>query len=316
MEDANTLHINSDTRNFAGLPIEVRYPLDLTPVVQSLREYFISVNRSLPSAIKELDLSSSDFGDYSPDQRDAAALVWSARSWVEYNGVSESQALLVRICLERDREVDLKYALAARAAERALYADYCRQMAESLSRYYRNTNSTTLNQLYKTSTIRNILDINQHPDGSLAGYLLAIAEFDRDWWSTCFETTSIESVKKVVSRCLNSKDVQLAAFWTYFEHREKSFSNSCRETIAQSIERAMSSRNLAVAIPALGVKSGTEPLCEAGLTIVDSGLGDASYEMQVTAALRTFHEMQSRFEALGIGVRQPQWLTTLSQSQP
>ena len=312
MEHTSTPNANKDSSNFAVLPSEVRYPLELTPVIASLRDYFIATNESLPGAIKQLDLSSQDIGDHSPTQLDAAALVWSARSWVEYNGISESEALLVRVCLEQNREIDLKYALTARAAERAIHADHCRQVAESLSYYSRDTNSTTHNRLYQTSTIRTLLDVNEHVDGSLASYLLAIAEFDCCRWEASLNTVSIGSVNAIIDHCVNSKKAQLTAFWAYFEHRAGLLTEDCKRMIAQSVGAAMESQNLAIAIPALAVRPGAEPIREAGVITADAGLGEAAYEVQVASALSTFDEMQYRFECLGVQVERPQWLLMLS----
>jgi len=315
VEDSRAPHVNDDTPYFTGLPSEVRYPLELTPVDETLREYFISANESLPGAIKQLSLSPQDFRDHSNEQLAAAALVWSARSWVEYNGVSESEALLIRVCLEQNREIDLKYALAARAAERAIHADHCRQVAESLSHYCQDTNSPTLNRLYQTSTIRTVLDLNEHVDGSLASYLLAIAEFDLCRWEASFNTMTMESINAIIGRCVHSKKAQLAAFWAYFEHRVDGLTADCRRMISQSVGAAMESRNLAVSIPALGVQPGTEPILAAGVIAADAGLGDAAYETQVVNSLCTFDEMQSRFDCLGIRIERPQWLLTLSHQR-
>ena len=315
MEDTRAPHLKDNSREFVDLPIERRYPLELTPVVDALREYFISTNESLPIAIKQLNPSPQELGDHSPDQLDAAALVWSARAWAEYNGISESEALLIRICLEQNREIDLKYALAARAAEKAIHADQCRRIAESLSHYYRDTNSAVLNCLYQTSTIRTVLDINEHVDGSLASYLLAVAEFDLCRWAASSNKKGLESINAIIKHCVHSKKAQLAAFWTYFEYRADGLTDDSRRMIAQSVGAAMESRKLAVAIPALGVQPGAEPLRDAGVIAAEADLGDAAYEVQVATALVTFDEMQHRFGCLGIRVERPSWLLTLSRSQ-
>ena len=68
---------------------------------------------------------------FSDADREAGALVWSHRAWVEYSAIAESEAVLVRSCIESGINVDFKYCLSMRAVERARSTDLAHILADT-----------------------------------------------------------------------------------------------------------------------------------------------------------------------------------------
>src|SRR3989442_1218614 len=73
---------------------------------------------------------------YSAEQLLAAQMYWSRRTWGEYGAISESPALLLRFCLER-QVPDLQFFFTMRTMEEGRHADASWLMAERLGRYFR-----------------------------------------------------------------------------------------------------------------------------------------------------------------------------------
>src|SRR5262249_11686866 len=73
---------------------------------------------------------------YREDTRAAARLTWSRRAWSVYPGLTESTALLIRLCLESGAlGMDAKLFLSFRPAEEAKHLEVCHLLAEMLGGY-------------------------------------------------------------------------------------------------------------------------------------------------------------------------------------
>src|SRR5437660_8742485 len=72
---------------------------------------------------------------YSAEQRLAAQMYWSRRTWGEYGAISESPALLLRCSLER-RLPDLQFFFTMRTMEEGRHAEASWHMAGRPGRYF------------------------------------------------------------------------------------------------------------------------------------------------------------------------------------
>ncbi len=60
---------------------------------------------------------------YDEPVREAARRAWSRRIWVEAAGLTETPALLMRFCMEANREIDPKFYLTVRNTEEAWHVE-------------------------------------------------------------------------------------------------------------------------------------------------------------------------------------------------
>lgn len=160
------------------LPTERRYPLDLSTRIPDLRRLYHESNASIWNVAEELDVAAIDVGRLDDETRAAAALSWSRRAWLSFADISESEAALVRTCLELDREADFKFVLAARGTERAVAADACHRIAQRLGGYS-PTPPPGMGPLFTAEPIRRALDERVDFDAYVVAHFVVLSTIDR-----------------------------------------------------------------------------------------------------------------------------------------
>src|SRR3546814_19544130 len=111
-------------------PVERRFPVTLTQSIGSIRDLYETGKESRWNPEVDIAWESFDAGKYRRADLDAARLVWSRRAWVEYAGLYETPALLVRVCLEAGRESAPTYFLTVCNHEEAWQKERCHRADE------------------------------------------------------------------------------------------------------------------------------------------------------------------------------------------
>ncbi|MGE0796677.1 MAG: hypothetical protein AB7G13_17860 [Lautropia sp.] len=117
--------------------VERRFPLALSATLASIRELYETGKRSRWNPQRDIDwpaLRAAAAGFAAP-AREAARSLWSRRAWLEYTGLAETPALLIRFCLEAGREADPKYFLTVRNTEEAWHVESFHLAADALGGY-------------------------------------------------------------------------------------------------------------------------------------------------------------------------------------
>ena len=73
---------------------------------------------SVWDAATDIPYASFDQSKYSKEQLDAGRLCWSRRAWTEYTGIVESPALCIRLCLEGQQSIEMKFGWRPRDSRR------------------------------------------------------------------------------------------------------------------------------------------------------------------------------------------------------
>ncbi|NOX29155.1 MAG: hypothetical protein GXP35_03755 [Actinobacteria bacterium] len=149
------------------LGIEDRFPLDLTSTVAQQWAAYESALTDVWDPENEVLWAGFDPASSSPTEREAGASVWSHRAWIDHGSMVESEAVLVRACLEPASSVDFKYCLGMRAVERARSVDMCRMAAERLDQYHMGSASPELERLLSDDLVRRAL----HVETDLGAYV-------------------------------------------------------------------------------------------------------------------------------------------------
>ncbi len=164
------------------LGTENRFPLVLTSTKSAIWEAYESALTEVWDPEDETHWADLDPASFTAAQRQAAALVWSHRAWVDHAAMAESEAVLVRACLEPAVSVDFKYCVGMRAVERARSVDACYMAAAKLDRYHAAPASSELMRLLNDDLLRRALHARTHLGAYVAAHLVAQATIDLRAW--------------------------------------------------------------------------------------------------------------------------------------
>src|ERR1044072_6809366 len=101
---------------------ESRFPLDLGIRIPKIRELYRTATANQCEPLTAIPWDTVRPEDYSEEQRLAARMYWSRRTWSEYGAISESPALQIRFCQEH-HEPDLRFFFTLRTHEGSRHAE-------------------------------------------------------------------------------------------------------------------------------------------------------------------------------------------------
>src|SRR5436190_5885208 len=116
--------------------VERRFPLEFAPEVPAIRELYSQAKGFRWNPETDIAWDRFDPARYSKETLEAARLTWSRRAWSVYPGLTESTALLIRLCLESGTlGMDAKLFLSFRPSEEAKHPEVCHLLAQRLGGY-------------------------------------------------------------------------------------------------------------------------------------------------------------------------------------
>ena len=277
--------------------VERRFPLDLHRSIQSIRELYETGKRQHWSPGKDIDWDKLDSSAYSPAQLEAARQVWSRRAWLEYTGLAETPALLIRFCLELDRESDPKYFLTVRNTEEAWHIECFHRYAKLLGGYQSRPANPAWEPVINRTLYRDALNATQSLDAYVATQC-ALAdglelELYRLYAGNAREPIAAEILKHVVQ----AKERHASFGWLYLEERAARMDPATKGAVARQItgwieEVAFSGYH----IPSLSTTIDAQAEGAAATLAAEAGLGAATPESE----RRAFKEyLQNAFDRLG-----------------
>ena len=155
------------------IPVEYRFPLHLEPSVETVWDLYNDAKRTAWDPAAAIPWGTPIPGTQA--DRDAARLVWSHRAWLAYGRLSESPALLVRFCLERQRESDPKYVLSVRGSEDAWHVDASERLAARFGGFIDSPGDAAYAAGFNLSLHRQLFSADESLDAQVAALVL-----DRD----------------------------------------------------------------------------------------------------------------------------------------
>jgi len=221
------------------LVVEHRFPLGLTPTLPEIWDLYETSKTVSWDPEDSALLAGRTSDDYPDEVRGAAALLWSRRAWVEFPGMAESEALLVRFCLEPAREVDAKYCLSCRAVEKARATDACRILADWFSGYVDDSPSADLVEALESDRVRWALHAEADIDASVVGLLCVEALIDLRLWEATVDATTDPTVRRFGDQMLVDKRRQVSFGWAYLDSRASSFEDDKRVALSAAADRTV-----------------------------------------------------------------------------
>lgn len=285
------------------LGTEQRFPLDLQSSVPPIWAAYERALIEVWDPEADQTWEGFDVDAYSAEARQAAALVWSHVAWVEFPMIAESEAVLIRSCIDRGVNVDLKYCLSMRAVERARSTDYAHLLAGRLGTYTAGSADTELSELLDVELVREALHADNDLDAYLASRLIGQATIDlRLWEARAHSATS--ALAHAIGLIARDKARMLDVAWIQVITTLRSADTHRLGAIEAEINRVLRTEERAgKRLPALLTPGEwRDRLLTANSTAAAALLGGVSEMVQRDVFLDAVAELAERFGALGVGV--------------
>jgi hypothetical protein len=293
-------------RPFSGeIPVEGRFPLHLEPSIGTIRQLYDAAKQARWDPQRVADWESFRPEAFTAEQREAARLSWSRRAWTEYGGLPETPALIVRFCIEHQRESDPKYFLTVRNTEEAWHLECCHRFAEALGGFVDSPRDPAYQALFNQGLHREALDVATSLDAYVAAHCALQDGLDLELYRG-YRDNAREPVARAILDQLVADKTRHAAFgWFYLEQRAPAWDDAAQATIAAEIERVLRDVELGGFRCAWLAGPAAAEIVAADRITHDAGLG-ATTEAQEAPVLRRFvTEALAQFAALGVAVRKP-----------
>jgi rubrerythrin len=282
---------------------EKRFPLNLHPVLPDIRQLWDLSNKHAWDPATDIPWDTFDAGKYTERQRDAARLYWSRRAWTEYTGTAESPAVLLRLVLEPDREIDARIFWAVQTLEETRHCIASYLFAEKLGGYM----SAPPKMPPKATHHRGIRDKVLNPAISFEAFVVAHICIGETVAAKMFEEryrhTTDPVAKELIKLILRDEVRHIQFGWRYMAHRVKTFTP---ELIAEmeriAIDVMENSELKGFHCIWLVPNEFTEPLIEANNITAEAGLGGSSPEAEMRALVESIRKIRDDMKPWGINI--------------
>lgn len=217
--------------------VEKRFPLSLSRSILSIRELYEQAKRQRWNPLGDIAWATLDPGRYDPATRAAARATWSRRVWVEYTGLSETPALLIRFCLEPGREADPKYFLTVRNTEEAWHIECFDRLAEAFGGRIEAPSDPAYTAAFNRAQAREALDAGTPLDRYVAVHCALEAGIDLALYEAYLENAVDPVVRRVLDLVVVDKKRHAAFGWLYLEERAPGWDAALKADIGAALAR-------------------------------------------------------------------------------
>lgn len=288
-------------RVFSGeIPVERRFPLHLEPAITTIRDLYDAAKQARWDPERDIPWSRFDPSRYAPEVLAAARLSWSRKAWTEYGGLAETPALIIRFCLEHERESDPKYFLTVRNTEEAWHLDCAHRLAELCGGFIAAPASPAYQALFNQGLYREALDAARSLDAYVAAHIGVQDGLDLELCRLHREMATDPVVHTVLDRLVADKTRHAAFGWLYLERRAALWSAADRQIIAAEIAHVVTDVELAGLRCAWLAGAAAADIVAADRLTAAAGLGAATPEAEEPVLRRFLAAAAARFARLGI----------------
>jgi hypothetical protein len=287
-------------RDFSGeIPVERRFPLHLEPAITTIRALYDQAKQARWDPERDIPWASFEPSRYSPESLGAARLAWSRKAWIEYGGLPETPALIIRFCLEHERESDPKYFLTVRNTEEAWHLDCCHRMAELCGGFIEAPESRTYRALFNQSLHREALDASRSLDAYVAAHICVQDGLDLELCRLSRGNARDPVARAILDRLVADKTRHAAFGWFYLETRAAAWTGDDREAIAGEVTHVVRDIELA-GFRCVWLAEDAADLAAADRVTSDAGLGAATREQEEPALRRFLADSGAQLARLGV----------------
>lgn len=282
--------------------VERRFPLELKRSIISIRDLYESskAGRWMPDkdiAWDRFDATASEAA------RDAARLVWSRRAWLEYTGLAETPALLIRFCLELDRESDPKYFLAVRNTEEAWHLECFHRYAKALGGYLNAPSDKRWEAVLNRTLYRDALDASQSLDGYVAVHCAIEDGIELALYKLYAGNAREPVAAQILAKAVADKERHASFGWLYLEERAARMDDAAKAAIVSQIDAWL--KHVAFAgyqIPSLSTEIDTGEYDAAAMLAAEAGLGAATPVQEQQTFRQCIADARMRLAQLGFAL--------------
>jgi hypothetical protein len=216
------------------LGVERRYPLHLSAALPALARLYAHACVDVWDPETTVDVGAIKALTDGSAQPAAAAWAWA--SWREYRGITESGALLVRMCIESEREPEVKYLLTTRGQTSALAAEACWAVASALGH---PAESGRTGPPSRRRTARALLHAGVSPDAAFIGHVVLGDAVTAAWWEAVLAASGREPISAVARRLLVDRRRMADFGRAYVEARLPALDEAQRAALATVVIAAV-----------------------------------------------------------------------------
>jgi hypothetical protein len=282
------------------LLVERRFPLDMNVTLPEIRELYDSGKAGRWNPYRDIAWDTLAPERCDAPIREAARRTWSRRIWTEATGLTETPALIVRLCMETGRGIDPKFYLTTRNTEEAWHVECFDKIAEAFGGRLTRPADRNYETVFNRNLHRRVLDADQLLDSYIAvhaafedGLELALA---RAWR----EGASNDVIAAVLDHVIADKERHAAFGWLYLASRASQWTAKERALIAEELSAHIREVELkGYHCPWLAPEHALTE-AEADAMSADAGLGAASRAAEEDALVTYVGNARARLAELGV----------------
>ena len=225
------------TNRITPIKVERRFPLDLHTADDSIRRLYETAKEARWNPETDLPWETHALADVDSIVLLAAQRVWSRRAWVEYTGMTQTPALLIRFCLELNRESDPKYFLTVRNTEEAWHVASYHRYAEACGGYHEAPADPAWEAVFNQTLYRDALDADVPIDAYVAAHCAFVDGLEYELAEGWLRGAREPLARAILERCLPDYRRHAEFGWLYAQRRAIRMEPELRQRVAAALAR-------------------------------------------------------------------------------
>ncbi|CAN5716326.1 hypothetical protein BH09PSE5_BH09PSE5_23990 [soil metagenome] len=198
---------------------ERRFPLDMRLAKEAIHQLYEDSKTAHWVPSSDIAWNSFDAASHDKAALEAARAVWSRRAWLEYTGLAETPALLIRFCLELDREIDPKFFLTVRNTDEAWHVECFHRYAQACGGYIDTPANAQWQTLFNRGLDRDALDAQRSLDGHVLTHCTFGDGLEHVLAAAWLANTTEPVARALLERCVAARERHARFGWLYMERR-------------------------------------------------------------------------------------------------
>lgn len=285
------------------LAVERRFPLDLRRSIVSIRELYETGKQQRWVPEKDIDWAQLAPTDWPAPVREAARRVWSRRAWIEYTGLAETPALLIRFCLELDRESDPKYFLTVRNTEEAWHVECFHRYAKAMGGYHARPDDPAWEPVLNRTLYRDALNAMRSLDAYVAVHCAVEDGLELALFRLYAGNAREPVAARILQKALAAKERHASFGWLYLEERAARMDTALRQEVVAQVSAWLQGVAFAgYQVPSLATAIDASAQAADATLVAEAGLGAATPESEQQAFVDYLVNARARLAQLGLAL--------------
>jgi hypothetical protein len=216
--------------------VERRFPLQFEPEVPAIRELYSQAKGFRWNPATDIPWDRFNAAAYPKAALEAARLTWSRRAWSVYPGLTESTALLVRMCLESGSiGMDSKLFLSFRPAEEAKHLETCHMLAERLGGYITHPDDAGFRKITNHPFAQAALDPELPVEAFIAALGALDDQLDLNLLLSHLQHTKDEVARTALRLIAGDRQRHVTFAWAFLGSRLPALDDRSRKSVVEAV---------------------------------------------------------------------------------